>query len=79
MDKEKILCICDICGTQYQMGPNRYDGKYISAYKLNACGTCYRSNHDGWNPGLEEQLREHFQTHGVEEPARNSSGLYPRD
>lgn len=70
---------CQICGKEYQYGPQRYDGKYIRSYDLNACQSCYAGNRDGWGQRQEKVLLKHIEKKGIAIPERNEKGLIPRD
>ena len=47
MRNDKIMLQCSLCGTAYQMGPHRYEGRFIPKYQLGVCGVCYDGNWDG--------------------------------
>ncbi len=79
MSRSKIIQTCQMCGLDYQMGPSKYEGKYISRYKLNVCNKCYEGNWDGWAPHYEEKLLAHLKEKNISAPERNKEGWYPRD
>lgn len=74
----KVMIPCDMCGASFQFGPHRYDGKYIGAYKLTVCKTCFEANWDGWSPAYERRLEKHLRKNGIALPARNQLGHYQR-
>ena len=76
---DKIMRECDLCRNNYQMGPHRYEGKFIPRYQLSVCGTCYDGNWDGWAPHLEATLLAHLKKKGLSEPTRNAKGWFPRE
>lgn len=69
---------CQMCGATHRMGPNRYDGQFIAAYKLQVCSACFHGNWDGWSPLFEGKLEAHLKAQGIALPQRNSLGWYPR-
>jgi len=79
MSDHKIMFSCQLCGTSYQMGRNKYDGKYIPRYKLGVCKACYEGNWDGWAPHYEEKILANLKTNNLPIPNRNENGLLPRD
>ncbi len=78
-ESQKIILTCELCGQKYQMGPHKYDGKYIPRYKLGVCKTCYQNNWDGWAQHCEEKILTHLKEKGIDVPQRNEQGLLPRD
>lgn len=68
-----------MCGNEYQYGPHRYDGHYISKYKISVCSICYAGNWDGWNSHYEEKLIVHLHKNKLPIPERNAKGWFPRD
>lgn len=79
MSSQPILMKCPTCGFEFQFGPHRYDGKYLRAYQLTVCMSCYRANHDGWAPHLEPSIAAVLTARGLELPARNENDLLPRE
>lgn len=79
MPKIQNIYHCDMCGGKYQMGPGKYDGKYIPNYLLNVCMGCYDGNWDGWAPLHEQKLLEHFKRKGLSLPIKNKKGWFPRE
>ena len=79
MNNEKFMFNCDLCGSSYQMGRHKYDGKQIPRYKLGVCSTCYEGNWDGWAPHYESKILLHLKEKGLPTPERNNNGLLPRD
>jgi hypothetical protein len=76
---DKIMQTCDLCNKRFQFGPHAYDGKYIGAYKLTVCGSCWQANHDGWSPSLEPKFIAHLEAHSIPLPDRNAKGWFPRE
>jgi hypothetical protein len=79
MSEFKFMVRCFMCGSEFQMGPHRYDGKHIPRYKIDVCRACYDGNWDGWAPHCEERLIEHLEKEGISIPKRNKRGWIPRD
>lgn len=79
MSNKKIMLTCDLCGMEFQVGPHRYDGKYVGRYKIKVCEICWDGNWDGWNPRHEDLLLNSLAEHGLSVPERNENGLLPRD
>jgi hypothetical protein len=79
VDEHKIMYPCFMCGRSFQMGPHRYDGKYIARYKISVCSGCWGSNWDGWGPHQEMLLVAHIRAEGIDMPDRNEKGWLPRD
>lgn len=69
---------CDMCASGFRMGPHVYEGRFLSAYSLTVCGSCFEGNWDGWNPRWEPKLKAHLARLGIPLPPRNAAGLYPR-
>jgi hypothetical protein len=69
---------CDLCRMPVIYGPHRYDGHWIEQYELFLCRPCYAGNWDGIGPMLEPLFVAHLTKHGIELPARNTKGWYPR-
>ena len=68
-----------MCGRQFQMGPHRYDGKFISRYQISVCRACYEGNWDGWAPHWEQHLVAHLKKNKLQIPEPNAKGWLPRD
>jgi hypothetical protein len=79
MTDDKVMIPCDLCGTKFQTGPHRYDGKWIRRYQLSVCMPCYEGNWDGWGPIAEAKLLPHLRSKGIDVPERNLKGWIPRD
>lgn len=79
MSEPKIMDSCFICGSQFQMGPHHYDGKFISSYQISVCNSCWNSNWDGWVPHYEQKLLAHLKEKNISIPKRNSKGWLPRE
>ncbi|UOA17445.1 hypothetical protein DSM14862_00190 [Sulfitobacter indolifex] len=75
---DKIMYSCDVCGSRHQMGPGRYDGKFIPAYKMQVCMPCFKMNWDGWAPIHEPKVITHLNEKNIPIPARNAAGWLPR-
>jgi hypothetical protein len=43
------------------------------------CRSCYAGNWDGWAPHYEDDLLEHLEAEGIDEPERLENGLLPRE
>jgi hypothetical protein len=69
---------CEMCGAEFRNGPHRYEGKFIRAYQLLVCETCWKGNWSGWNPRMEPKLIAHLQAKGLPIPERNEKGWFPR-
>lgn len=70
---------CELCHSEFQFGPHRYDGKHIARYQMTVCRTCYQANHDGWAPAWEERVLAVLKEKGLPVPERNAEGYLPRD
>lgn len=79
MKDVKFMQTCDTCGTSYQFGPQRYEGKTIPKYGINVCMTCWQANSDGWAPRLEPKVTAKLNARGAPLPPHNAEGLLPRD
>lgn len=75
----KLMCRCDLCGSEFQMGRHVYAGKVIPTYEITVCMGCYQANHDGWGPALEERVIAKLREKGLPIPQRNERGWLPRD
>jgi hypothetical protein len=58
--ESKFMQHCELCGTNVQFGAHIYDGKFIPAYKLFVCSSCYAANWDGWAPNYESAVTRHL-------------------
>lgn len=79
MTEPKAMVRCFMCDSEFQMGPHRYDGRYIRRYKISVCKICYDGNWDGWAPHFEERLIKHLEKEGISIPKKNEKGWLPRD
>ena len=70
---------CFTCGTQYQFGSGRYDGKHIARYGIDVCRICYDANWDGWAPHYGEKIIAHLKIVNRPIPGMNADGFLPRD
>ena len=77
--QSKLMRACDVCGQEFQFGPNAYDGKYIPKYLITVCSGCYAANWDGWAPHFEPAVTRKLKEQGLVLPARNAKGWLPRD
>jgi hypothetical protein len=77
-DEFRIMETCAMCGSSFQFGPHIYDGKFIAAYQISVCRSCFESNWDGWAPHYEARLEAHLKAKGIPLPNRNAEGFYPR-
>ena len=75
----KYMFECDVCGSEYQHGPGRYEGHVLGLYGgVACCDTCWQGNWDGWNPHDEKRILEICKERNVPVPKRNSKGWLPR-
>lgn len=79
MSEHKFIKLCFMCGSEYQMGPHQYDGKYIPKYQIGVCRGCYDGNWDGWAPHCEEKLIAHLKKQSLPVPERNEKGWLARE
>lgn len=79
MTDDKFMKKCDLCGTSYQNGPHRYDGRHSELFDIWVCPICWEGNWDGWNPSLEPALLAYLKKNGLRVPERNKKGLFPRN
>ena len=79
MEDLKFMYHCDLCQKEFQFGPHKYDGKFISRYQMTVCGGCYKNNWDGWGPAVEGAFLAHLKSKGIPPPKRNQGGWFPRD
>lgn len=70
---------CFLCPNSFKFGPHEYNGKLLSGYGVMVCRSCYSGNWDGWAPHYEEDLLEHLEDEGIDEPERLENGLLPRE
>ena len=76
---DKFMTVCGVCGSSFQFGPHRYDGRHIPMYKLTVCSSCYDANWDGWGPVWEARIIAHLNRQGIPVPQRNAKGWIPRE
>jgi hypothetical protein len=80
VENEKFMFKCDVCSSNYQHGPGRYEGHKLNLYGgIFCCDPCWSGNWDGWSSRLEPVLLKHLSAKGLAVPARNSNGLLPRN
>ncbi len=79
MQEERFMFACDLCGSQYQHGPHRYEGHKLQRYGMMVCDSCWESNWDGWAPHYESRIIESAESKGLQLPPRNENGLLPRE
>ena len=79
MPKPKAMIRCFMCDREFQMGPQRYEGRYIRRYQISVCKICYDGNWDGWGPDNEERLINHLKKEGISVPKKNKDGWLPRE
>jgi hypothetical protein len=60
------------------MGGGKYEGHNLPHYKMWLCHRCYTMNWDGFSPLYEKSFEKHLVQAGINLPARNSNGWYPR-
>jgi len=75
----KIIEKCLFCDTEFQFGPNQYDGKYSPTYEAYMCQICWDGCWDGLNRDYEEIATKHLEKLGSWLPERNEQGLFPRE
>lgn len=78
MNIGKYMILCDVCGTSFQFGPHRYDGRKNLTYDIMVCNSCHNSNWDGWAPHYEAQVTKNLKAKGLSIPQRNERGWLPR-
>lgn len=80
MLKKKFMFSCDICGDQYQHGPNLYEGHRLELYgDIFCCDICWQGNWDGWAPHHEAVILKNLKEKKLPIPARNEQGFLPRN
>ncbi len=79
MQTDKFVYKCDVCGSQYQHGPHRYEGHMAQRYGMMVCDICWRANWDGWAPHHESRIAAIAAAKGLPLPPRNKNGLLPRE
>jgi hypothetical protein len=77
-DKE-IVTRCQLCSAEFEYGHAPNAGRFIDAYQISVCATCYRGNSEGWARHHEEKLLTHLMAKGLRAPRRNSRNRLPRD
>ena len=70
---------CDLCGSPFEHGVNRYDGREVPRYQIIVCHACYTSNRAGWSAEHEAKILVHLRSRGQPVPLRNAKGFLPRD
>jgi hypothetical protein len=70
---------CFLCHNSFKFGPHEYGGKLLGGYGVMVCRSCYAGNWDGWAPHYEDDLLEHLEAEGIDEPERLENGLLPRE
>jgi hypothetical protein len=79
MGEHKVILQCDVCGSDYQFGPHRYDGHKCRGYEIFVCHPCNSSNWDGWGPMLEPKILKILEQKEIPVPKRNADGWLPRE
>jgi len=74
---EKNIVKCGLCKSEFQFGPQTYDGRYLPHYKIYICTVCREGNRDGLAPHYEKRFLEHLKKEGIEPPKGNKKGWYP--
>lgn len=77
MEEGNIMIKCDLCYRSFQFGPHRYDGEYLSQYKMAVCDWCLRGHCDGVGPSHEDQFKKHLDANNIPLPERNAKGWFP--
>lgn len=70
---------CDVCRRGFPFSRGRYDGRYLTGYRIVVCDTCYCANHDGWALHNEPKVMAKRRELGLPAPARLQNGLLPPD
>ena len=70
---------CDLCGSPHQMGPNRFNGEFLSHYRMQVCNSCLGGHVNGIPRAFELRFVAHLEKHGIALPERNKRGLYSLD
>ena len=72
---------CDLCGGEYYHDEGLYEGHRLEIYgDIFCCDTCWRFNHDGWNPTTHEpRLIKILEGKNMPIPERNEAGFLPRN
>ncbi len=79
MPEPKIMDRCFTCGSEFQMGPHQYDGKFIPRYKISVCRICYDGNWDGWAPQSSDRIIKHLKKENLPIPEKNEKRWLPRE
>lgn len=77
--QERIVSRCQLCCAEFEYGRHPDAGRYIAAYQISVCETCYRGNSEGWARHHEERLIAHLTDKCLRVPQRNWRGRLPRD
>ena len=70
---------CFLCANSFKFDSHEYNGKRLKGYGIMVCRICYTGNRDGWAPHYEDDLLEHLEAEGIDEPERLENGLLPRE
>jgi len=76
---DKYTLECEVCGSNFQYGAHRYEGRHLARYDITVCSRCYDGNRDGWAPRYEERLLKSLRRSGKTPPPRLPNGLLPRE
>lgn len=79
MVAEKHMVKCDVCGRNFQFGPQVYDGHVNQTYKIVVCRQCHDANWDGWASHLEQNVTKNLVAADLPLPRRNGKALLPRE
>ncbi len=79
MQPESLTAACFCCDTKLHFTPDSDAGQVIERYGVVVCTPCFQANAAGWAPRYEEKLLRHLQRSHIAPPARNASGLLPRE
>lgn len=75
----KLMLKSDICKSDYQHGPWRYEGHKLGTYGIFCCDLCWTYNWDGWSFDREEILFYYLEKNNLPTPVRNAKGFLPRN
>jgi len=76
----KVKLNCELCGSEYQHGPEVYEGHKLELYgDIFCCDICWQGNWDGWGPDPEKLLLKILKEKELPVPERNAKGWLPRN
>jgi len=74
---ETNMVKCGLCESEFQFGPQFFDGRSLPNYKIYICTECRGSNRDGLAPRYEKRFLLHLKKEGIVPPKRNKMGWFP--